>query len=46
MITKGVEIDREGRGIRKLFAPFARRHAAREIPRDQDRLKGRLESGV
>jgi uncharacterized membrane protein len=38
--------DLQGYGIGKLFAPFARRQAARQIPQDQAKLKVRLESGV
>jgi uncharacterized protein YndB with AHSA1/START domain len=41
-----IAFDLEGHGIGKLFAPFARRQAASQIPQDQARLKERLESGV
>jgi uncharacterized protein YndB with AHSA1/START domain len=41
-----IAFDLEGHGIGKLFAPFARRQAASQIPRDQAKLKERLESGV
>ena len=41
-----IAFDLEGHGIGKLFAPFARRQAAREIPRNQAKLKERLEAGV
>lgn len=37
--------DLEGHGIGKLFAPFARWGAAKEIPRSYAKLKERLESG-
>ena len=40
-----VELDLEGHGIGKLFAIFARRQAARQVPEDQERLKQLLESG-
>jgi uncharacterized membrane protein len=40
-----VELDLEGHGIGKLFAPFARRQAAKQVPQDQERLKQVLESG-
>jgi uncharacterized membrane protein len=41
-----LELDFEGRGIGMLFAPMARRQAAREVPADQQRLKERLEAGA
>ena len=41
-----LEFDLQGHGIGKLFAPFARRQAAKQIPQDQARLKERLEGGV
>lgn len=41
-----IELDLQGHGVGKLFAPFARRQAAKEVPQDQARLKERLESGV
>jgi uncharacterized membrane protein len=41
-----LELDLQGYGIGKLFAPFARRQAAKEVPHDQAKLKERLESGV
>jgi uncharacterized membrane protein len=40
-----VQLDLEGHGIGKLFAPFARRQAAKQVPEDQARLKQVLESG-
>lgn len=41
-----LELDFRGRGIGVLFAPLARRQAAREVPADQQRLKQRLETGA
>jgi uncharacterized protein YndB with AHSA1/START domain len=41
-----LEFDLRGHGIGVLFAPFARRQAARQIPQDQAQLKERLESGA
>ena len=41
-----LEFDLQGHGIGKLFAPLARRQAAKQIPQDQDKLKERLEAGV
>jgi uncharacterized protein YndB with AHSA1/START domain len=41
-----LELDFEGRGIGKLFAPMARKQAAREVPQDQQQLKERLEAGA
>ncbi len=38
-----LELDLQGHGIGKLFAPFARRQAAKEVPHDQATLKERLE---
>lgn len=40
-----LELDLKGRGIGMLFAPMARRQAAREVPGDQLRLKQRLQAG-
>jgi uncharacterized membrane protein len=40
-----VQLDLEGHGIGKLFAPFARRQAAKQVPQDQERLKQLLEGG-
>jgi uncharacterized protein YndB with AHSA1/START domain len=40
-----LEFDLQGHGIGKLFAPLARRQAAKQIPQDQVRLKERLEGG-
>lgn len=39
-----VELDLEGHGLGKLFAFFARRQAAKEVPQDQQKLKQVLES--
>jgi uncharacterized membrane protein len=41
-----VELDFEGHGFGKLLLPLARRQAAKQVPKDQQRLKERLESGV
>jgi len=41
-----LELDLVGHGLGKLVAPFARRQAAGEVPKDQLRLKQKLESGV
>jgi uncharacterized membrane protein len=41
-----LELDFAGRGIGKLFAPMARRQAAKLVPGDQQRLKERLEAGA
>jgi len=41
-----VELDFMGKGIGKLMAPMARKHAAKQVPADQRRLKERLEAGV
>jgi uncharacterized membrane protein len=40
-----VELDLEGHGFGKLLAPLARRAARKQVPKDQARLKERLESG-
>ncbi|MBV9213686.1 MAG: SRPBCC family protein [Actinobacteria bacterium] len=40
-----VELEMRGHGFGKLFAPFARRDAARQITKDQAKLKEVLESG-
>jgi uncharacterized membrane protein len=44
--TLTLQLDFEGRGIGKLFAPLVRKQAAREVPADQRRLKERLEAGT
>jgi uncharacterized membrane protein len=41
-----VELDLEGHGFGKLLVPLARRQAAKQVPKDQQRLKELLESGV
>jgi uncharacterized membrane protein len=41
-----IQLDLQGHGFGKLFAPLARRQARKEVPSDQARLKERLESGV
>ena len=41
-----LELDLEGHGIGKLFAILARRQAAKQVPRDQEKFKELLESGV
>ena len=41
-----LELELQGHGFGKLVAPFARRGAAKESPRDYARLKERLEAGV
>jgi hypothetical protein len=41
-----VEFDLEGHGIGKLFAPFARAQARKQVPSDQQTLKQLLENRV
>lgn len=41
-----LELDFEGHGFGKLLAPLARRDARRQVPKDQIRLKERVEAGV
>jgi uncharacterized membrane protein len=42
-----LELDLVGHGLLgKLFAPIARRDARKQVPKDQARLKERLESGA
>src|SRR5438128_3110182 len=42
-----LELDLQGHGLMgKLVAPMARSQARKEIPKDQQRLKERLEAGV
>lgn len=41
-----LEFDLEGHGFGKLIAPLARLDGRRRIPKDQQRLKERLEAGV
>lgn len=40
------ELDLEGHRIGKLFAPFAVRQAAKQVPADHDKFRELLESGV
>jgi uncharacterized membrane protein len=40
-----IELDFEGHGFGKLIAPMVRSQARRQVPKDQARLKERLESG-
>ena len=40
------ELDLEGHGIGKLFAPLALRQAAKQVPLDHEKFKELLESGV
>ena len=40
-----IQLELVGHGIGKLFAPFAMRQARKQVPKDQARLKERLESG-
>jgi hypothetical protein len=39
-----IELDLVGHGIGKLFAPFARSQARRQVPGDQAKLKQLLEA--
>ncbi|TMK85050.1 MAG: SRPBCC family protein [Actinobacteria bacterium] len=41
-----VRLDLEGHGMGKLVAPLARMQARKQVPKDQARLKQRLESGA
>ena len=41
-----VELDLEGHGIGKLFAPLAGRQAAKQVPVDHEKFKELLENGV
>ena len=41
-----IEFDLKGHGIGVLLAPFARMQAKKDIPRIQEQLKARLESGA
>lgn len=41
-----IELDFAGHGFGKLLAPLARSQARKQVPKDQQRLKERLESGV
>ena len=41
-----LKLDLEGHGAGRLFAPLARMQARRQVPRDQQQLKERLEAGA
>jgi hypothetical protein len=41
-----IELDFEGRGFGKLLVPLARSQARKQVPKNQARLKERLESGA
>jgi len=41
-----LELDFTGHGIGKLLAPLARNQARKQVPKDQQQLKQRLESGA
>jgi uncharacterized membrane protein len=41
-----MELELEGHGIGKLFAPLARRQAAKELPESHEKFKELLESGA
>jgi uncharacterized membrane protein len=41
-----IELDFTGRGIGKLLVPLARSQARKQVPKDQQQLKERLESGA
>jgi uncharacterized protein YndB with AHSA1/START domain len=41
-----IELEFKGHGFGKLLLPLARRDAAKTVPRDQQRLKERLESSA
>ena len=41
-----LELDFEGHGFGKLVLPLVRRQARKQVPKDQGRLKERLESGA
>jgi uncharacterized membrane protein len=41
-----IELDFEGRGLGKLLLPLVRSQARKQVPKDQARLKERLESGA
>jgi uncharacterized membrane protein len=41
-----LELDFKGHGFGKLVAPMARRQARKQVPKDQLKLKERLESGT
>ena len=41
-----LEMDFEGHGLGKLLAPLARRDARKQVPKDMQRLKERVEAGA
>ena len=41
-----LDLDFEGHGMGKLLLPLVRNQAAKQVPKDQARLKERLESGT
>jgi uncharacterized membrane protein len=41
-----LDLDFEGHGLGKLFLPLVRMDAKKQVPKDQQRLKERLEAGV
>ena len=41
-----IELDFTGHGLGKLMLPMVRSQARKQVPRDQQRLKERLESGT
>ena len=41
-----LELEMEGHGIGKLFAPFAQRQAAKEVPKGHQKFKELVESGA
>jgi len=41
-----LDLDFEGRGLGKLLVPMARSQARKQVPKDQQQLKERLESGA
>jgi hypothetical protein len=41
-----LDLDFEGHGMGKLLLPLVRNRAANQVPKDQARLKQRLESGT
>jgi uncharacterized membrane protein len=41
-----IQLELQGHGLGKLIAPLAMRDARKRIPKDQARLKARLESGA
>jgi hypothetical protein len=41
-----LELDFEGHGLGKLLVPLARKQAAKEVPKSQEKLKSILESGA